>query len=287
MPLAACNVYISEGRNRLIIQQLETLGRSFNDALLANVFMDNPYNRSNFTIVSRSAEGLAAAAITLARSALSALDLRSHAATHPRLGVVDHISCHSLQGTLDDAAAGARLIGEALGSGSQAVPVYLYGKAHPHGLALDEIRRKLGYFSPTSNKTSQQWQGALVADASFPPSFGPAVWKEKAGVCCVGAVPWVVNFNVLLDSNDVAAAQQIARAVSGRNGGIPDVQAMALTHEQGVEIACNLLSHTIPTSAVLDRVSELAADKGMAVKHSYVIGKTRDQLIGLADKQLG
>ena len=46
------------------------------------------------------AERLRAAFVGLGRvqvgAALSSLDLRAHTASHPRLGVVDHISCHPL-----------------------------------------------------------------------------------------------------------------------------------------------------------------------------------------------
>lgn len=57
---------------------------------------------------------LARTAVQLARAALAAIDLRLHSASHPRLGVVDHISCHPL-GTgaaLSTAAEAARLIGK-------------------------------------------------------------------------------------------------------------------------------------------------------------------------------
>ncbi len=49
----------------------------------------------------------------LARAALETIDLRSHAASHPRLGVVDHISCHPLgrDAALTAAAETARSIG--------------------------------------------------------------------------------------------------------------------------------------------------------------------------------
>jgi glutamate formiminotransferase len=63
--------------------------------------------------MSPSALQLAGAALLLARAALAVLDLRQHAATHPRLGTVDHISCHPLgaQAVLQSAAEAARLIG--------------------------------------------------------------------------------------------------------------------------------------------------------------------------------
>ena len=56
---------------------------------------------------------LASAAVQLSKAALSLLDLRQHTATHPRLGVVDHIVCNPLgaQAELSSAAEAAQRIG--------------------------------------------------------------------------------------------------------------------------------------------------------------------------------
>lgn len=57
---------------------------------------------------------LADAVVALSRAALRELDLRQHDATHPRLGIVDHISCQPVgpEATLSDAANVAIRIGE-------------------------------------------------------------------------------------------------------------------------------------------------------------------------------
>ncbi len=49
----------------------------------------------------------------MAGAAISALDLQEHEGSHPRLGVVDHISCHPLgSANLSMAAETARSVGE-------------------------------------------------------------------------------------------------------------------------------------------------------------------------------
>ena len=65
------------------------------------------------------------------------------------------------------------------------------------------------------------------------PDFGPAAVHPQWGIATVGAVPWVVNYNALLDTDAMDVARQIARAVSTRGGGLPCVEAMALPHKQG------------------------------------------------------
>ena len=54
------------------------------------------------------------------------MDLRTHVATHPRLGVVDHVLCSPL-GSADasQAVRAAAAIARALACGEPPVPVYL------------------------------------------------------------------------------------------------------------------------------------------------------------------
>lgn len=69
---------------------------------------------------------LASAAVRLAQAALRVVDLRRHAATHPRLGVVDHVLCSPL-GSSDasQAVQAAAAIARTLAGGDPPVPVYL------------------------------------------------------------------------------------------------------------------------------------------------------------------
>ncbi|KAG2502145.1 hypothetical protein HYH03_000632 [Edaphochlamys debaryana] len=66
--------------------------------MLANLFVDEPYNRTGFTLVSSQPDALTEATLRLSRAALRLLDLRSQEGGHPRLGVVDHIALHPLGG---------------------------------------------------------------------------------------------------------------------------------------------------------------------------------------------
>jgi len=146
---------------------------------------------------------------------------------------------------------------------------------------LAEIRRKLGYFS--ANGENETWVGASdVYDRmqkwEVKPDFGSSEKSdvEEKGVCCVGAVPFVVNYNVpmiceLSDESQEKLAldlgKQIAKRVSQRNeiDGLPNVQSMALmrttttttttspsrqNNKMEIEIACNLLDETSSTTRI-------------------------------------
>ena len=314
---AGCAVYVSEARDTALLRQLESLARGSPGACLANLFVDEPYNRTNLTLVGRSMPQLAAAAVGLARAALAALDLRQHVATHPRLGTVDHISCHPLPllagesavvaGAAAQAAAAeeqqaaaaalAQAIARQLGAGPRALPVFTYGGAHPQQRPLDAVRRQLGYFQGAAGGA---WQGGLqlptgaearagAADTAaqtlalpLAPCYGPGAALARSGVCCVGAAPWVVNFNVLLLTDDMAAARGVARAVSERGGGLAGVQAMALRHIDGIEVACNLLGGGVTEPAVLGAVRVLAEAAGVAVGAGYRTNKAPEELVAAA-----
>lgn len=203
---------------------------------------------------------LTAAVTAVAVQALACIDLRHHDATHPRLGAVDHISCHPLGpgASLEQAAQLAVAIGAQLSQPPASLPTYLYGAAHPAGASLADIRRRLGYFqaassgnggssatSPAASQTQQQqlqhagqgaghaslqyWAGAATgADLSCPPDLGPSSASASAGVLTLGAVPWLVNFNVPLQPGaSMDAARRLARAVSERGGGLPGVEVRA------------------------------------------------------------
>jgi len=79
------------------------------------------------------------------------------------------------------------------------------------------------------------WKGSLPPHLppEAIPDFGSREVPPSSGVALVGATPWVTNFNVLLATEDMQIARQVAREVSERGGGLPAVQTMALPHAGG------------------------------------------------------
>lgn len=291
-------MYISEGQSSDVISRLQNVASAATPATsLANLFIDHPYNRSNFTLVGRHPDALAEAVVSLSRAALSEIDLQQHSATHPRLGVVDHISCHPLSHgenptDIDAAAYTARNIAQQLGE-QHNLPSYLYGKAHPTEMQLADVRRQLGYFSASQTQTQGQiWAGALDSSTHskklpLAPDYGPVLADPRAGVACIGAVPWIINLNVLLESVDMPAVRAVAKAVSQRGGGIPGVQAMALQHDEGIEVACNLLApNENGPASVEEKVKKLAEERGLRVKRAYCTGRNVEEMIKLAEEIL-
>lgn len=320
----ACNVYISQGRDEGLIEDLKKElakvsmqrmsrrgkdGTTRCDLRLGHVFVDASYNRTGFTLVGLSVEAIVQGTAALSKKALSSIDLREHAATHPRLGVVDHISCHALQhGRIESSEAAsmcAKEIGRFLGD-ECGVPTYLYGSCNTNtseGIVTDtslaSIRRQFGYFKASASGMKnihghqQEWKGLdrdwLEAMNSVthmhPPDFGPSIVPDKWGIACVGSVPWVINHNVVLNTADVDIARTVARRVSERGGGLKAVQAMGLEIDQRrVEVACNLLHSEISDCDMVDSYikKELEANyRGVNIVKSYQTGKSVPELVGM------
>ena len=51
-----------------------------------------------------------------------------------------------------------------------------------------------------------------VAGAVPAPDFGPTAVDARLGICCVGATPHVLNFNVLLATADLAVSPLALRS---------------------------------------------------------------------------
>ncbi|BFG26287.1 hypothetical protein CerSpe_125620 [Prunus speciosa] len=285
--LGCCKVYISESRNRAALEGIERAAKLFSEAPIVNKFEDETYNRVGYTLVSKLAPKpsedpcpLRMAVLAMVKAAFETIDLEMHCGSHPRLGVVDHICFHPLLGaSLGQVAGVAHFLGADVGSNLQ-VPTFLYGAAHEEGRTLDSIRRELGYFKPTSS--GEQWVGGPKSEyLALKPDKGPPQVTQGKGVIVIGATRWVDNYNVPVFSTDIAAVRRIAKRVSGRGGGLPSVQAMALAHgESVIEVACNLLEpEKVGGDRVQLEVERLSEEEGMRVGKGYFTDFSQEKLI--------
>ncbi|XP_057791073.1 uncharacterized protein LOC131008198 [Salvia miltiorrhiza] len=158
------------------------------------------------------------------------------------------------------------------------VATFLYGAAHGEGRSLDTIRRELGYFK--RNADGNQWVGSLQSETLQPkPDEGPPRDVSRKGVVVVGATQWVKNYNVPIFSTDMAVVRRIAKRISGRGGGLPSVQSMALAHGKGmIEVDCNQLDTSKAGGEDVQRAVEcLAREEGMDVGEGYYTDLSQNQ----------
>lgn len=290
------HIYVSEGRDSQLVSRIAAAGTAAG-ATIVNQFVDAAYHRSGISLASADDRCLEAGIDAVCQDALAAIDFSVHCASHPRIGAVDHVAVSPLgTASLDEAAALARSAGERLGHGSPPVPVFLYGAARADARSLAELRRSLGYFGGAARS---EWVGmsAELAEAVrvVGPDLGPAQADPKVGAAVVGAVPWVANYNVLVRSASLAPEEllarcrRISRAVSTRGGGLPGVEAMALLHESGVEVACNLLDESgsgASAAEVQELVTDLCGKDGLEDAGGYYTNKRPEDVLALVVEAL-
>jgi glutamate formiminotransferase len=96
-----------------------------------------------------------------------------------------------------------------------------------------------------------------------------------AGAIVVGARPFLIAFNIELDSTDLKLAQRIAKEIRESSGGLPAVQAkgFTLTDPPRVQVSMNLLDHTVTSLATVWReVEARATAAGVKVLRGELIG---------------
>src|SRR5437764_7432026 len=143
---------------------------------------------------------------------------------------------------MDECVALARRMGERAGA-EFSVPIYLYARAatRPERERLPEVRK--GEFEGLKQRIGK--------DPAADPDFGPKRIHPTAGATAVGARPFLVAFNIYLDSSDVSIAKEIARAVRTSSGGLPAVQASGSEVEGRAQVSMNLpdIDSTPPATA--------------------------------------
>jgi glutamate formiminotransferase len=232
---------------------------------LLDVSSDPDHHRSVLTLAG-GPEGLHQGLLALYAAALVEVDLTRHRGVHPRVGAVDVVPFVPLGETPMAAAVAAaeRLAAEV--ARRFGLPVYLYEKAarRPQRTALANVRR--GGF---------EGLGTRLADPAWAPDFGPARPHPTAGATVIGARFFLIAFNAVLATADVAAARTIARRVRESGGGLPAVRAMGV-HLAGrglAQVSMNLVDYRrTPVLAALRRVEEEAAALGTRVVETEVVG---------------
>jgi glutamate formiminotransferase len=264
--LFECVPNFSEGRRREVIDALAAAVAAAPDVHLLDRTADRDHNRSVLTFAGPRT-GVEQAMASAVAVAVERIDMERHAGQHPRMGAVDVIPFVPLgDSTLDDAIALARDFGASVAD-RFGLPVYLYANAASRldRVILADVRRP-------------QYEGLKTLIASDPdraPDFGPRRLHPTAGAVAVGARPFLIAYNIDLDSRDVDVAKRIAAAVREKGGGLPRVQALGLWLEElaCAQVSMNLLDHSItPLWRVWEEVRDRAAAEGVALRDSELIG---------------
>jgi glutamate formiminotransferase/formiminotetrahydrofolate cyclodeaminase len=276
--LIECVPNVSEGRDPDVIAALAAAVRSVAAVRLLHVDPGVDAHRTVLTFTGPP-ESVGDAAIALGRAVAEHLDMRQQHGAHPRLGALDVCPFVPVRGTtLERCALVARRVASTLAH-DLSLPVYLYEAA-----AFDGTRRAL----PLLRRGEFEGLPDKMRDPLFRPDFGPASPHETLGAAIVGARPFLVAWNLSLDTPDVS----VARAIAGRvrasgwttsEGGtrvhhaglLPAVRAVgwSMPSYGHAQVSLNLLDITVTPMHVAWRVvAELAAAQGVRLIGSELIG---------------
>lgn len=255
--LVECVPNFSEGRDADKVRLIAAAITAINSACVLDTHIDPDHNRSVITFVAPP-ETVVAAAVNAVRRASELIDMRTHQGEHPRLGATDVLPFVPVRGvTMDDCVRAAHEAGTIIAR-DLAIPVYFYERAalRPERVNLEDVRR--GASSP-----------------EYAPDVGPTHRHESAGAIVVGARPFLIAFNVILRSDDIAAARQIARTIRARNGGLPFVKALGFRlHTRSlVQVSMNLVNYEVTgMTAVYNAIQHESDLLGIEIDSTEIVG---------------
>jgi glutamate formiminotransferase/formiminotetrahydrofolate cyclodeaminase len=189
--------------------------------------------------------------------------------------------------TMEECAAIARKVGERVGR-ELGIPIYLYEHAasRPERKSLADIR-------------AGEYEGleAKLRDPNWAPDFGPARFHARAGATVIGARPFLIAYNVNLNTRDRRLANEIALSIreTGRlardaNGEVKRDAAGNQVRQEGklravravgwtipeygcAQVSINLLDYTVtPVHAAFEASAEEAAKLGLRATGSEIVG---------------
>ncbi len=240
-------------------------------AMLLHVDPGQAANRTVFTFAG-APETATEAAFQAIRVAAEWIDMRAHHGEHPRIGATDVCPLVPLAGrSLAEAAGYARALGQRVGA-VLGIPVYLYEAA-----ATRPERRNLATIR------AGQYEGLAVrmATLDWTPDFGPTTFNPRSGATVIGARPFLIAWNVNLNTTDADIAQAIARRVraigdgKGHRGLFPGLKAIGwYIAEYGcAQISMNVIDYpSAPLHEVMEACRRIAPEYGATVTGSELIG---------------
>jgi glutamate formiminotransferase/formiminotetrahydrofolate cyclodeaminase len=296
--LVECVPNFSEGRDRAVIDAITARIQGVAGATLLDVDPGAATNRTVVTFAGSPEAALEAAFLAI-RQAAELIDMRKHHGAHPRQGATDVCPFVPIAGVgVEECVALAHALGRRVGE-ELAIPVYLYESAatRPERRSLADIR--VGEYEALADKLPRpEWK----------PDYGPAVFNARAGATVIGVRPFLIAYNVNLNTADDRIAKEIGltirergraerdadgqkrRGIDGELQRVPGLPACRATgwfiKEYGrAQVTMNLTDyHATPIHVAFDRVEELARAAGARVTGSEIVGLVPGEALAAAGR---
>jgi glutamate formiminotransferase/formiminotetrahydrofolate cyclodeaminase len=286
MKLMECVPNFSEGRDKAILDAIAAAIKSVNSVVLLDVDPGADTNRTVFTMAGEP-EAVVEAAFQAIKKASELIDMSKHHGAHPRMGATDvcpfiPISEMSMEECAEYARKLGKRVGEELG-----IPVYLYENAASKEEWRNLATVRSGEYELCQLKPKTHLGSRILARMN----------SIKSGATAISAREFLIAYNINLNTRDKKKAHEIALSI--RESGKParDENGKLLKDNDGnkinipglfshckavgwfidsydrAQISINLTNYKVtPPYAVLDKVRELAADMGLQVTGSELVG---------------
>ncbi len=297
--LVECVPNFSEGRDLAFVKAVCNAIRAVSGVKLLSAEPDRDYNRTVVTFVGEPA-GVVEAAFLATKTAAERIDMARHKGEHPRIGATDVVPFIPVSGvTMQECVGLARLYGRRVGE-ELGIPVYLYEEA-----ATRPERRNLAAI----RKGEYEGLAAKLLDPAWQPDFGAPVFNARSGATVTGARMFLIAYNVNLKTDRQEIAHELALRIreSGRvkkdgrgtvvvdatgqkemiPGTLKAVKAMGVLLEAHhiAQVSINLVNyHVTPPHVAFEEVRRQAADMGVAVTGSEIVGLTPREALLMAGR---
>lgn len=263
--LIECVPNISEGRRPEVIEAVIDEVRRTPGVTLLDYSSDASHNRTVITFLG-SPEGVADAAVAVAKKAAELIDLTVHEGEHPRMGAVDVIPFIPIKDvTAEECVALSKVVAKRVWEEAH-MPVFLYEESASAASRVNLAAIRKGQFESMAQK---------VLEPEWEPDFGGRTIHPTAGVVAIGARMPLIAFNINLSTPDVSIASNIAKTIRQSSGGLPYVKALGvmLSERNIAQVSINMTNfYKTPLYRVLELVKAEAKRYGVSVVGTEIVG---------------
>lgn len=288
--IVECVPNISNGRDPHVYNTVAHVVDDIDGCKLLDIDPGADTNRTVITIAGEP-EAVMEGAFRIVKKASELIDMRKQSGAHPRHGATDVCPFIPVSGvTMDDCVSYAQQVGKRIGE-ELGIPAWLYEYAasKPEWKNLAVVRK--GEYEALSEKLGKpEWK----------PDFGPNEWNDKiakTGVVTVGARKFLIAYNINFNTRNVEVVNDIAQTIKEAGRTARDEKGKFIRDENGepvhqpglfknckamgwfiddyncAQLTMNLTDWEVSAPhEVFDKVLELAAENGLVVTGSELVG---------------
>lgn len=263
--IVECVPNFSNGRDPEVYHAIADEVKRVPEVTLLDLSADPNHNRTVLTFVG-SPDGVEHAAFNAIKKAAELINMDNHKGDHQRIGATDVCPFIPIRGvTREECVKLAHRLGMRVGNELN-IAVYMYGFA--------ATRRRNRQLVDIREGEYELWKKEIGNDAKRDPDYGPAT-PAPWGATVIGVRPFLIAYNIYLNSSNVEVARQIARHVRESNGGLRNIHAKGFLVDGLAQVSMNILNfEKTPIHRVHELVRSEASFFGASILKVEIVGLT-------------